>query len=535
MSLRLIVGCCLLLTFPFLLVATSLAQDDDSFGAAPSLSEVQEAEPSKAEDIIIDLDGGVFGEGFIGEAEEPDDDAWQQELIDEAREFARKDAEEQIEGDPYVLYYFPQHIGALRAAGDEKSAMRLSEIYLRHYPMSPDIGAFYFESKQQRQRHAAFFQTKSFRLNWADIATAYYRQQRGTSDEARQTGASLDAFEKIRGQCSLEEPDIEAVLKAAREFVDEYPQSKYCPAVVINACRIAQGPVSLGRDSLPNPILKICHDFVQRLERAGANGRAHRLVEAVYAWELGNGTDDEQKLRRSIAIYRKVAADEPNRHRKIDLLFSTVHRANSLQTDDALALRREIFLQILDTFPDHPRRANARYLYVETFLAHEGIPRALLEVRTLEDAGEANLDAELYLIANAHMQEKELAAAKTLCEEIITRFPKGPATGAAYVTLAQLHLRDDDREKAVAAYRQAAEAESFNTNYGIMDASNTKNEAHEFLGEHYMEQEDWQEALHWWETWEPSSWCGNCLWSMQARRKEMIEACQKKLDAQPSP
>lgn len=62
-----------------------------------------------------------------------------------------------------------------------------------------------------------------------------------------------------------------------------------------------------------------------------------------------------------------------------------------------------------------------------------------------------------------------------------------------------------------------------------MDASDTANRAHEWLGKHYEKKRNWEEALTWWKAWQPRSWCGTCMWSMEARKTRGIAQCLLKL------
>ena len=88
-----------------------------------------------------------------------------------------------------------------------------------------------------------------------------------------------------------------------------------------------------------------------------------------------------------------------------------------------------------------------------------------------------------------------------------------------------------DDAKMIALLKEVAAAKPVNTWSNIMDASNTRNHAHEVLGHYYMKKRDWKEAMAWWEKWQPSSWCRTCAEAMQKQRQANIEECKKNLSA----
>jgi hypothetical protein len=320
-----------------------------------------------------------------------------------------------------------------------------------------------------------------------------------------------------------------------------------CAAVVFNACYVITDQQQRGglggSDADVSEDLALYEQFVEQVNRIGASGRCKLLVKALHASELyylgglGLGdTNGESQLRTGVMLYEKLASETDRPHEKFRFLYEAARGASDFTSPDAILIHRKLLARIMTDCPNHPRRPEARLMLLKTYIDAGKPAEALAQTRAWDEAGERDLGPELHAIAVDHLRRKELRIAQTLCEEITARYPDGAASGAAYLTLAQLHGAAGREEESIAAYKQAAVAKSVETHANLMDGGNTRSHAHEFLGEYYMQKEDWQEALYWWQNWEPTSWCGNCLIDMHSRRNKQMDVCRKKLEpTSPSP
>lgn len=419
-------------------------------------------------------------------------------------------------------------IAAARKTGDEQAEWGLSEFYLKLHPIEVSSSSFQFRPESDGSDFSL--------LSWWEIAIPYYKRHPGTSLSAKQTLASMGLFEKCVEACCKSKPSIDECRKLARELIHKYPKSAFCTAVVFNVCRLVD---ENDQGHEPSPVLDLCKQFLKQLERGGASQRSLLLVKALYARDLmytgvGNHGGERRKpyLRRSLRLLQEVAEQTTRTREKVFYLFEAAQLAEGLDQQGTVKMRRKIFRRILAEFPTHYRHAEARLNVVWTYVEDGDLKRALEVVREFAEAGASTLDSELYLVAQAHAGRQELPQAQALCEEITKRYPRGAKIGSAFILLARIHKTMNREQAMLAAFIKAAKAQPVDTRSNLMDASNTKNEAHQFLGEYYFKKEDWKESLHWWETWNPSSWCSNCLMSMESSRKTQIDLCRDKLKQQ---
>jgi tetratricopeptide (TPR) repeat protein len=137
------------------------------------------------------------------------------------------------------------------------------------------------------------------------------------------------------------------------------------------------------------------------------------------------------------------------------------------------------------------------------------------------------------MLADYHAGKGQWEQAARHYADIVDSCPDGPRAAGAKLDLARAHGARGEEEKMAALLKEVAALPPANTQYGIMDASNTRNHAHRALADYYMRKKDWQEALKWWQRWKPDSWCGTCAEAMREQREENIATCRKMLRAKP--
>jgi hypothetical protein len=138
---------------------------------------------------------------------------------------------------------------------------------------------------------------------------------------------------------------------------------------------------------------------------------------------------------------------------------------------------------------------------------------------------DADLGWPMFEIAQDLYSHGQKDKALALVEELVERYPSSKVTGKAWLGLGEMYHDMGDEAGMVAAYRRAAELPSVDTRSNIMDASNTRNIAFESLAQYYTQKQQWAQALRWWWSWRPTSWCGTCAESMELRRAKALAQC----------
>lgn len=150
---------------------------------------------------------------------------------------------------------------------------------------------------------------------------------------------------------------------------------------------------------------------------------------------------------------------------------------------------------------------------------------ALVRTKAAEPMPDAEVPLLMFRVAQGLYGEEKYEPSLTLLKEITTQFPDVPATSLAWCGMGQVYGRLGKTDEMIAALERGMSAPRAWTEMGIMDAGDTHGYACEVLGEHYVQQKQWDKALRVYTAWEPRSWCGTCLWSMEATRQRRIFWC----------
>lgn len=154
---------------------------------------------------------------------------------------------------------------------------------------------------------------------------------------------------------------------------------------------------------------------------------------------------------------------------------------------------------------------------VDKALAERKYDDALKLIRAAE--GESKeVPQAIWGVAKARFRDEKHAETLTLLEEILDKHPDHDVASLAWLGKGQVYSALKDEKNMVASLQRGIDARRVPTRLSIMDAGDTHSWACETLGYHYLQREQWKEALEVFTKWEPSSWCGTCRNSMRSAR-----------------
>jgi len=383
---------------------------------------------------------------------------------------------------------------------DKKEELRLCRVYLDYYP---------------------FGQLDTGLEHWRKIASKYVDllielEKDGADERVSQNIAAATAYEKL-WQYRLKY-DRTRGAELADEIIERYPSSAFCPTAVF-----VVGDMFDSRDVIP-----LYEGYLERMSEAGAPRRSRVLVMMQYAQHCAYQDQDKDLLRKALATYQAIATLTDISYERRHSLLETAQIALRIGDDESIELSRGLFSQFLAAYPDAREAGKARMGLIQPSLAAGLVDEALRTLRDLErDAPKGtDIGAELFAVSKAYFGKKDYDRSLVLLKEIVERSPEGPSAPLAYIGMGEAYGKLGKEELMVEAYVKAASLPSADTRTDIMDASNTRNRAFEFLADYYMKKGNWAEAERWWQAWKPSSWCGTCADSMRQLKAKNIERCR---------
>jgi tetratricopeptide (TPR) repeat protein len=230
---------------------------------------------------------------------------------------------------------------------------------------------------------------------------------------------------------------------------------------------------------------------------------------------------------------------------------STVHGADSLEQkpDDEAGrrarLREQLGAALADA--DLPRAeelgrahvsgqtghkaAQARAEVVGIYLDADLFENALGLVNRWKESGVAldELGQARLVLAGECVQKKDWNSALEQYGKVMEGKPSQAVAAIARLGMARVYERQGDEPRMLELLKAVAEMEPVNTHADLMDASNTRNQAYEWLAGYYYEKQQWKESLAWYQKWVPTSWCGTCRMGMESSRRAAIAECEKKI------
>jgi hypothetical protein len=295
-------------------------------------------------------------------------------------------------------------------------------------------------------------------------------------------------------------------------------------------------------DSIPAVVAYIM--YLKR-ERPGANLRSDADPDWTEARALLKGSFAKLTLARSAASCSSGPTDQllaailrdswdlaPSDAQKAQLLCSLAERLKSTEGRAAM----ETATMVYERFPSSLDAGRARMLAASFLITHEGPDAAMTLVRQLQRQGEAQsagLDRVLFDVATAYFQKGKHDQCEAILLELVRDHAKQSTASRAMLALAQLHRKKGNEAKEIEWLKRCAEFELTEpTAMHIMDTDNTSSQAIQLLAIWHEKKGDWKEALRWWQTWKPSSWCGTCHEQMVARKNSHIELCERQIHFQ---
>lgn len=360
---------------------------------------------------------------------------------------------------------------------------------------------------------------------WNTTAFAYVellgKQASAPGDEAaRHTLAAAPKYRELTKAVEQRQGLRAAALVAV--IVKEHPKSIFCPAAVL---RLA------GLKRPGDAAAAVCEGHLTLLKSHGATERSQLQtmwgLAAAHPYYVGK----PEGHRKAVAAWLAIAQRTDVSYEKCVCLFNAARSALSTREPDGLAQSRRLYRELLAKYPTAFEATEARRGLVQTFLTERKTNEALAAVRELEKqaTGDVDLSQPLFDISRLCFAEEKYERALAVLRQVVERYPAGAAAPMAWIGLGETYEKLGREAEMLEAYRTAAGRPSVETQTSIMDASNTRNRAHQWLGAYYTRKENWQEALEWWQAWKPSSWCGTCADSMRTRRAHGIVECLLKL------
>ena len=274
----------------------------------------------------------------------------------------------------------------------------------------------------------------------------------------------------------------------------------------------------------------VCEKYLALMDKGGASERSRIVVLFVMGEACSNYGHRADRLRKGVATYLDIVRRTRLEPEKRVCLLNAAKAALKIPKGEAAGEARALFRRFLDRYPNAHETQQARRGLVQTHLAQGKIAEATQAMRKLEKDSPKGTDFSqpLFDISRAHFGKKAYDKVLVILQEIVRRYPNSSASSLAWIGMGEAYEKLGREAKMVDAYRKAAAKPAVRTQTSIMDASNTHNRAHQWLGKYYMKKENWAEALKWWRAWKPGSWCGTCHGSMVSHRAYAIAACLTK-------
>lgn len=399
-----------------------------------------------------------------------------------------------------------KRIRQAQGRNDTQERLQLYQLYFRYFP----FGHLEVQSNPNPWNSTAF-------------AYAELLEKHGVApgdEAAAQTIAAAPKYSELMKAIEKRHRLRAAALTA--EIVKEHPKSIFCPGAVLRLAGFKR------RDAAA---AAVCESHLPLLEKHGATERAQLQVLWALAAAHPHYTGEPDGHRKAVAAYLAIAQRTDISYEKCVCLFNAARSALSIREPDGLAQSRRLYREFLAKYPAAFQAAEARRGLVQTYLVERNTGAALEAVRGLQNelAKDTDLSQPFFDISRAYFAEEKYERSLTILRENVERYPGGAATPMAWIGLGETYGKLGREAEMVEAYRTAAGEPSIETRTSIMDASSTRNRAHEWLGAYYTRKENWKEALKWWRAWKPRSSCGTCAASMRGRRTHGIVHCLLKL------
>ncbi len=143
--------------------------------------------------------------------------------------------------------------------------------------------------------------------------------------------------------------------------------------------------------------------------------------------------------------------------------------------------------------------------------------------------GKEVADEAAWYYACFHVQHDRLDEAQALLLSLKRSGRENGWVSKAVLGLSEVARKRGDERAMIGYLEEAIKMLPAATERNLMDTLDTCQEAFIRLARHYRDKGDFKKALDYFTRWEPQSWCGSCLESMEAERKREIAWCQLRL------
>lgn len=393
-----------------------------------------------------------------------------------------------------------------QSARNTADALSLYEAYLQFFP----FGHHRWEEPIQDE--------------WSNVAIGYIelltKSEKPTAAWFKQSEESIAIYRKLRA--AYQAKDAIKYTQMTDEIVAKYPLSIFTQGAVMTTAR---GRAIFGHGGNFESGTDILQAYLLKMERAGVPEQDRLLVLLMYQERLNHREVSEGKKPTPLPV-ADILRLSRNPFVRRAYLGETVLQL--LRIKDIETLRPQC-RKYLAEYPEQGQ-PGARLTLIHTLLSVDNTDEARWWIQEWRGATPAlDVSEELFAVAEHARSKRRLPQAITAYQDVIESFPKSSAVTPAKLGLAYARGAAGDNDKMLALLKEVAGLPARNTSSGIMDASNTRNRAHEALGEYYMKEKNWQEALRWWQRWQPASWCATCLEALQEKKQRNIETCMKML------
>lgn len=378
-------------------------------------------------------------------------------------------------------------------------ALGYYEAYLRLFP----FGVLHWDEENQNE--------------WAEVAFVYVHLRANRSpteaEWLRQSVATIETFSELREACKRH--DQPTCRRITDELVAKYPRSLFTRWAVLATCNAEFDGTLLFK-------------YLKQLQTAGVSEQKCLLLIMFAASRMLPEDEfaDDRRPRYTTADILRLSTNPLVR--RAYLLADFQHEFRRPQSPPRF---RQLGLQYEAEFPVD-KKAEAIGTVV-VYLANEmQREEAVWWVERGKSIGRPEQVADMLLTVAASYSRSDVDTAFQFYNAALFASPNHSTAARARLAIARIHRRRGDAELAAAILHEVVAFQSDDSTEKHDPADDSRNDARQMLARHYMEREEWELALKWWQAWIPGTGCGTGAEKMIADHKAEIVFCREKLEQQ---